>query len=58
LVGVFEAQSAHKTQIPPRSHGFRSASLNAMVHSTLPVESKTWISPDLKQGAVCAQSIA
>jgi hypothetical protein len=35
-------------------HSFRSASLNAIVRSTLPVKSKTRISPERKQARLCA----
>jgi uncharacterized coiled-coil protein SlyX len=40
--------------LPPPNHRFRSASLNAIVRSTLPVESKIRISPERKQARFCA----
>jgi hypothetical protein len=42
-----------ETKLPPRNHSFRSASLNAMIRPTLPIESKMRISPDRKQARFC-----
>ena len=67
-VGLQEVKAQVETsRVPPASgreqslartavavHSFRSASLNAMVRSTSPVESRTRISPERKQARFCA----